>query len=77
MINDIQDLLLYCIHIAEHKGVFYTQPEFDKARTYVKNQLNKEELEIVIDELEYSELEFTNDYQYMIDKLKQQKDLFE
>lgn len=30
--NEMEELLLYCIHIAKHKGVFYTQPEFDKAK---------------------------------------------
>lgn len=45
--NEMKELLLYCIHIAKHKGVFYTEPDFDKAKEYVENMLDIEEIELI------------------------------
>lgn len=73
----MKELLLECITIAENKGVFMNELDFNKARLFIENQLNNEELDIIIDLLEHDDLSFTNDFQLMIDKLQKQKELLE
>lgn len=78
--NEMKDMLLYCIHIARHKGVFYEKPDFDKAEEYIKNMLDQDEIERIL-----RREKFTHEHavcpgaiaasKIVIEKLEKQKEL--
>lgn len=73
--NEMKEMLLYCIHIAKHKGVFYTEPEFDKAKEYVNSQLSIDELNCAIDNLDKDYAESDKVKYKAVLKLEKQKEL--
>lgn len=40
--------LLTCIEIAKNKGILFNESDLDKAKEYVKNMLNEDELDRII-----------------------------
>ena len=78
--NEMKELLLYCIHIAKHKGVFYTEPDFDKAKEYVENMLNEDEIDRIIKREKFTMnnatvIEAKNSAKAIVVKLERQKEL--
>lgn len=78
--NEMKELLLYCIHIAKHKGVFYTEPDFDKAKEYVENMLNEDEIDCIIKREKFTMnnatmREAANSAKAVVVKLERQKEL--
>ena len=78
--SEMKELLLYCIHIAKHKGVFYTEPDFKKAEEYVENMLNEDEIERIIRREKFTMnnatmREAANSAKAVVVKLERQKEL--
>lgn len=78
--NEMKEMLLYCIHIAKHKGVFYTEPEFDKAKEYVENMLNEDEIDRIMKQKKLTmnivnDGEEKNRAKAIVVKLEKQKEL--
>lgn len=46
------DILLTCIEIAQNKGILFNESDLNKAKEYVENMLDENELNLKIDELD-------------------------
>lgn len=44
----MNDILLTCIEIAQNKGILFNESDLDKAKEYVKNMLNENEINHII-----------------------------
>ena len=42
------DTLLTCIEIAQNKGILFNESDLDKAKEYVENMLNENEIDHII-----------------------------
>lgn len=78
--NEMKEMLLYCIHIAKHKGVFYNEPDFNKAKEYVENMLDQDEIEKLLRREIFTAKHATiskavKDAEKIIEKLEKQKEL--
>lgn len=62
--------LLTCIEIAQNKGVLFNESDLDKAKEYIKNMLDQDELERVLEDT-YSAL---NDTNFLLDVIDKNKD---
>lgn len=47
------DILLTCIEIAQNKGILFSESDLKKAKEYVKNMLNENELDAKINEIDF------------------------
>lgn len=66
----MNDILLTCIEIAQNKGILFNESDLDKAEEYVKNMLDQNELERVLEDT-YSAL---NDTDFLLDVIDKNKD---
>ena len=57
------DILLTCIEIAQNKGILFNEKDLDKAKEYVENILDEDELERILEDT-YSSL---NDTDFLLD----------
>ena len=48
----MNDILLTCIEIAQNKGILFNEIDLDKAKEYVENMLDKNELDAKINEID-------------------------
>lgn len=64
------DILLTCIEIAQNKGILFNESDLEKAEEYVKNMLDQNELERVLEDT-YSAL---NDTDFLLDVIDKNKD---
>ena len=64
------DILLTCIEISKNKGILFNESDLDKAEEYVKNMLDQNELERVLEDT-YSAL---NDTDFLLDVIDKNKD---
>lgn len=48
----MKQTLLTCIEIAQNKGILFNESDLDKAKEYVENMLNKNELDAKINEID-------------------------
>lgn len=62
--------LLTCIEIAKNKGILFNESDLDKAKEYVKNMLDQDELERILEDT-YSAL---NDTDFLLDVIDKNKD---
>lgn len=46
----MNDILLTCIEIAQNKGILFNESDLEKAEEYVKNMLDQNELERVLED---------------------------
>lgn len=46
------DILLTCIEIAQNKGILFNESDLDKAKEYVENMLDENELDAKINEID-------------------------
>ena len=46
----MNDILLTCIEIAQNKGILFNESDLNKAKEYVENLLDKEELDRVLED---------------------------
>lgn len=46
------DILLTCIEIAQNKGILFNESDLDKAKEYVENMLDQDELDAKINEID-------------------------
>lgn len=44
----MNDILLTCIEIAQNKGILFNESDLDKAKEYVQNMLNENEIDHII-----------------------------
>lgn len=66
----MNDILLTCIEIAQNKGILFNESDLEKAEEYVKNMLDQNELERVLEDT-YSAL---NDTNFLLDVIDKNKD---
>lgn len=66
----MNDILLTCIEIAQNKGILFNESDLEKAEEYVKNMLDQNELERVLEDT-YSAL---NDTDFLLDVIDKNKD---
>ena len=66
----MNDILLTCIEIAQNKGILFNESDLDKAKEYVENMLDQDELERVLEDT-YSAL---NDTDFLLDVIDKNKD---
>lgn len=64
------DILLTCIEIAQNKGILFNENDLDKAKEYVENMLDQDELERIIEDT-YSSLDDTD---FLLDVMDKNKD---
>lgn len=62
--------LLTCIEIAQNKGILFNESDLDKAKEYVENMLDQDELERILEDT-YSAL---NDTDFLLDVMDKNKD---
>ena len=48
----MNDILLTCIEIAQNKGILFNESDLDKAKEYVENMLDENELDAKINEID-------------------------
>lgn len=48
----MDNILLTCIEIAQNKGVLFNESDLDKAKEYVENMLDENELDAKINEID-------------------------
>ena len=48
----MNDILLTCIEIAQNKGILFNESDLNKAKEYVENMLDKNELDAKINEID-------------------------
>ena len=48
----MKQTLLTCIEIAQNKGILFNESDLDKAKEYVENMLDKNELDAKINEID-------------------------
>lgn len=61
--------LLTCIEIAQNKGILFNESDLYKAKEYVENMLDQDELERVLEDT-YSAL---NDTDFLLDVIEKNK----
>lgn len=66
----MNDILLTCIEIAQNKGILFNESDLEKTEEYVKNMLDQNELERVLEDT-YSAL---NDTDFLLDVIDKNKD---
>ena len=66
----MKQTLLTCIEIAQNKGILFNESDLDKAKEYVQNMLDQDELERVLEDT-YSAL---NDTDFLLDVIDKNKD---
>lgn len=66
----MNDILLTCIEIAQNKGILFNESDLDKAKEYVENMLDQDELERILKDT-YSAL---NDTDFLLDVIDKNKD---
>lgn len=66
----MNNILLTCIEIAQNKGILFNESDLDKAKEYVQNMLDQDELERVLEDT-YSAL---NDTDFLLDVVEKNKD---
>lgn len=66
----MNDILLTCIEIAQNKGILFNESDLDKAKEYVENMLDQDELERILEDT-YSAL---NDTDFLLDVMDKNKD---
>lgn len=66
----MNDILLTCIEIAQNKGILFNGSDLDKAKEYVENMLDQDELERFLEDT-YSAL---NDTDFLLDVIDKNKD---
>lgn len=66
----IKQTLLTCIEIAQNKGILFNESDLNKAKEYVQNMLNQDELEKIIEDT-YSSLNVTD---FLLDVMDKNKD---
>ena len=65
----MKQTLLTCIEIAQNKGILFNKSDLDKAKEYVQNMLDQDELERVLEDT-YSAL---NDTDFLLDVIEKNK----
>lgn len=65
----MDNILLTCIEIAQNKGILFNESDLKKAKEYVQNMLDEDELERVLEDT-YSALDDTDFLLDVIDKNK-------
>lgn len=48
----MNDILLTCIEIAQNKGILFNESDLNKAKEYVENMLDENELDAKINEID-------------------------
>ena len=66
----MNDILLTCIEIAQNKGILFNESDLDKAKEYVQNMLNENEIERILKDT-YIAL---NDTDILLDVIDKNKD---
>lgn len=66
----MNDILLTCIEIAQNKGILFNESDLKKAKEYVQNMLDQDELERILEDT-YSSL---NDTDFLLDVIDKNKD---
>lgn len=66
----VNDILLTCIEIAQNKGILFNESDLNKAKEYVQNMLDQDELERILEDT-YSSL---NDTDFLLDVMDKNKD---
>lgn len=61
------DILLTCIEIAQNKGILFNESDLNKAKEYVENMLDENELDAKINEIDVR-LNLVNDLLISLDK---------
>lgn len=74
------DTLLTCIEIAQNKGILFNESDLDKAKEYVQNMLNENEIDHIIRREKFTinnatVKEAKNSAKEMVVKLEKQKEL--
>ena len=72
--------LLTCIEIAKNKGILFNESDLDKAKEYVKNMLNENEIDHIIRREKFTinnatVKEAKNSAKAIVVKLEKQKEL--
>lgn len=72
--------LLTCIEIAKNKGILFNESDLDKAKEYVENMLNENEIDHIIRREKFTinnatVKEAKNSAKEMVVKLEKQKEL--
>lgn len=72
--------LLTCIEIAQNKGILFNESDLEKAKEYVKNMLNENEIDHIIRREKFTinnatVKEAKNSAKAMVVKLEKQKEL--
>lgn len=65
----MNDILITCIEIAQNKGILFNESDLDKAKEYVENMLDHDELERILKDT-YSAL---NDTDFLLDVIEKNK----
>ena len=76
----MNDILLTCIEIAQNKGILFNESDLDKAKEYVQNMLNENEIDHIIRREKFTinnatVKESKNSAKAMVVKLEKQKEL--
>ena len=66
----MNNILLTCIEIAQNKGILFNESDLNKAKEYVENMLDEDELERVLEDT-YSALDDTG---FLLDVMDKNKD---
>lgn len=74
------DTLLTCIEIAQNKGILFNESDLDKAKEYVQNMLNENEIDHIIRREKFTinnttVKEAKNSAKAIVVKLEKQKEL--
>lgn len=74
------DTLLTCIEIAQNKGILFNESDLDKAKEYVQNTLNENEIDHIIRREKFTinnttVKEAKNSAKAIVVKLEKQKEL--
>lgn len=76
----MNNILLTCIEIAQNKGILFNESDLDKAKEYVQNMLNENEIDHIIRREKFTinnatVKEAKNSAKAMVVKLEKQKEL--
>lgn len=76
----MNDILLTCIEIAQNKGILFNESDLDKAKEYVENMLNENEIDHIIRRERFTMNNATvmkakDDSKSIVTKLEKQKEL--
>ena len=66
----MKQTLLTCIEIAQNKGILFNESDLNKAKEYVENMLDQDELERILEDT-YSSI---NDTNFLLDVIDKNKD---